>query len=256
MSENNRFQMLAYAGAVIDFDWWGRVVFDLAGMRLDAKLPALREHDRGRVVGVIDRTEKQPAILKAEGYFAGTTDGREVEALIHEGFPFQASIGVFPDTVEEIKEGAQAAVNGSVFKGPGIVVRQAHIREISFCVLGADSQTSVAALAASAGGLVENDAPADFVAGIDHFLRRGKPVRLAIQAAAQAWPGLFKAYRAELPDPEGYEEYFGLAELPGGFAGKVREFMLKGLDRKAAIVQAAHDFPDLRQQFVDRANPD
>jgi hypothetical protein len=250
--------MVAYTGATIDFPWWGKVVFDLAGMRLDSKLPALREHARDRVVGVINESTKEQSTLRAQGYFAGTPDGREVANLIREGFPYQASVGVWPSEVEELKEGASAQVNGGVFRGPGVIVRQSHVREISFVALGADPQTSVAALAASAGGggLPANEPPADFQTGVKLMMRaRGLPVRLAIKAAAAAWPGLWRGYLAAVPDPEGVEAACGLAPpVSDPFLHKIQALMDAGKSRVEALKAAVRDFPELHTEYLDRAN--
>lgn len=255
--KNNRFSMLAYTGAVINFAWWGRVIFDLAGMRLDDRLPALREHIRDRVVGTVDGHTKEQSALKAQGYFVNTQDGREVAGLIRENFPYQASVGIFPESVEELKEGAEAQVNGGMFQGPGIIVRQSHVREISFVALGADSRTSVAALAASAGGGRHGNAgPKDFSQAVGTMAKRGLPIRAAIKAAAQTWPELFQAHVAEIRDPSGYYELApDLAPLPEcHFEGKVRELMAAGKTRGQAIKLVARDFPDLHAAYIDRHN--
>lgn len=150
----SRFVMKAYSGNVIESWFFGRVIFDIAGMRLNAKLPALREHDRLKAAGVIDTVNKKSSQLIVAGYFLeNTTDGREIPALIAEGFPFQSSIGAFPEVVEEVKNKAEVSVNGGTFSGPGIVVRKSHIREISFVVLGADDETSAIAASAVQGKL-------------------------------------------------------------------------------------------------------
>jgi hypothetical protein len=252
--KNDRFSMLAYTGAVIDFAWWGRMVFDLAGMRLDDKLPALREHARDRVVGAIDGHSKEQSALKAQGYFVSTQDGLEVASLIAEGFPYQSSIGIFPETVEELKEGAAAQVNGSTFQGPGIIVRRSHCREISFVTLGADSQTSVAALAASAPNPQANT-PKDFQSAVNIMAQRGLPIRAAIKAAAHTWPALFQAHLAEIGTPSGYYRLVPeLAPAPGDpFEAKVQEFVSGGMTRGQATKRAARDFPDLHQAYIRRA---
>lgn len=192
---NSRFSMQAYTGTVIDFDWLGRVVFDLAGMRLTLPAPALREHSRDRAAGVIDRSNKTPDCLTAEGYFVSTPDGREIRALILEGFPYQASVGVWPENLEEVKAGESAKVNGGVFEGPGLIVRQSFVREISFVSLGADPETSVAALAAgSAQRSNPMEAPQDFNGALLLMLRRGHRVEVALVEARREFPKLYEAY--------------------------------------------------------------
>lgn len=249
----SRFKMLAYTGAMIQLSWWGRVVFDLAGMRLDNKLPALREHVRDRVVGTVDGHSKEQAALKAQGYFANTPDGLEVAGLIKEGFPYQASIGIFLETVEELKEGASAQVNGGEFQGPGIIVRQSHVREISFVALGADSGTSVAALAASAGGsLGIGDGPTTFMEAVKLQMGVGLPARLAIKEAARRHPVLYSTYLAEIGTTNG--EYLGIKYPASAFERKVDLFMADGLTRGQAIIKAAREFPELHEAYLSQVN--
>ena len=57
-------------------------MFDLVGMWLDSKLPALREHDHNRPVGVFDRNWRREGRLGAEGYFATNHDGKQLSALL------------------------------------------------------------------------------------------------------------------------------------------------------------------------------
>lgn len=253
MAENSRFKMLAYTGAVIDFSWWGRVVFDLAGMRLDEKLPALREHVRDRVVGTIDGHSKEQAALKAQGYFVNTQDGLEVAGLIKEGFPYQASIGIVPETVEELKEGASAQVNGGVFQGPGLIVRQSYCREISFVSLGADAGTSVAALAASAGGgLGVVGGPATFMEAVKLQMAAGLPVRTAILQAARRHSGLYSDYLVEIGTTN--EEYLGMKFPDSAFERKVDLFMDEGLTRGQATKKAVREFPKLHEAYIAQNN--
>jgi len=48
--EARPFMITAYTGAAIQ-RYWGKLVFDLAGMQAKKKIPVLREHYRDRVVG-------------------------------------------------------------------------------------------------------------------------------------------------------------------------------------------------------------
>jgi uncharacterized protein YoaH (UPF0181 family) len=249
MSENNRFRMLAYSGAVIQSAWWGRVVFDISGIRLDDKLPALREHARDRVVGTIDGHTKEQAALNAQGYFMGTTDGLEVASLIKEGFPYQASVGIFLETVEELEAGASAQVNGGEFQGPGLIVRQSYCREISFVSLGADAGTSVAALAASAGGgLVAGNGPGDFMEAVKLQMAAGLPVRSAISEAARRHRELYFAYLTKIGQSN--KEYLDMRFPNSGFELKIENFMDEGLSRAEALKKAVQDFPELHRDYL------
>ena len=55
---NNRFRMIGYTGAELRVPWWGKLAFDISGIRTGNKMPALREHKRDRAVGVIDKTAR------------------------------------------------------------------------------------------------------------------------------------------------------------------------------------------------------
>lgn len=147
-SPSRRFGILAYTGAVIP-RWYGQVVIDLSGMRLDNRLPALRDHEPGRIVGVVDSHSVDEDGLRLRGTFSGVTaDAREVLALADEGFCWQASIGVWAEAVEEVEPGASVRVNGRELAGPLTVWRKSHVREVSFVALGADENTAAVSLAA------------------------------------------------------------------------------------------------------------
>lgn len=147
----NRFNMLAHTGPVLKSFFWGRFVVDISGIRTPRgkKMAALREHNPLRAVGVIDGISKQPKALNAEGFFVSSKDGKECLALIEQGFPMQSSISIEFDQIEEVKDQETVSVNGGFFSGPGVVVRESNLREISMCSLGADDQTSVSSLNAT-----------------------------------------------------------------------------------------------------------
>ncbi len=142
--KNSRFRMLAYSGQPIKNSYWDKVTIDTNGIRVNAKLPVLREHARDRIVGIIDAVTTAGGKLHAEGCFVASQEGQEVKALAKEGFPWEASIGVWAEKVQEVRKGQGVLVNGSLFEGPGCVWTKSHLREISFVVLGADDKTSVA----------------------------------------------------------------------------------------------------------------
>ncbi len=132
--KSNRFRLTAYSGGAIDYGFWGRTVIDIEGIRLDPKLPALREHDRP--CGVIDRHWRRGGTLWAEGYFSSNRDGQELFDLLGENFPLQVSLGLWPELVEVLEPDETAEVNKTKFSGPLTIIRECHCREISFTVLG------------------------------------------------------------------------------------------------------------------------
>ena len=145
-----RQHVLASTGQALTHWWWGRMAFDLSGMRaFKDKIPALREHDTERPVGWFDEFSTQEKGFYVSGPFVDTDDARELQKLHDQGFPLEASIRFMSEgaRIEDISEGAKAEVNGFTFQGPGKIVRECAIREVSWCVLGADNQTSAQALA-------------------------------------------------------------------------------------------------------------
>jgi len=137
-----RFAMLGYTGKVIDWGWW-RFVIDLKGIECKAAIPALREHKRDRVAGTIDSHKIDAAGMHLFGRFSqATADGREVQALAQEGFPWQSSIGVTAREIRMLEPGQTAKVNGMTVEGPLEIWSKSIVGECSFVSLGADDDTA------------------------------------------------------------------------------------------------------------------
>lgn len=204
---NNRFSMVGYTGAVIDHGFWKKFVIDIDGIHTpQGKMPALREHDRLRPAGVIDDVKKGRT-FNAGGYFLKNADGHQLSKLIAEGFPFQSSIGVWFEEIEQIEEDETALVNGGLFEGPGVIARKSFVREVSFVTLGADSQTSVKNLKSGVINEMQNltDQPKGFDDALVFFMNEGNTVDKSIELAAEAYPDLYQAYVDEIRDPLKYE---------------------------------------------------
>lgn len=127
---------------------WGWVtVIDIAGMKTENRMPVLREHYRDRVVGH-GQAFKDDNKLFVEGDFSEVTeDAKEVLALADEGYPWQASIGVWAKKIQTLEAGASEVVNGIEVKGPADIWTESFVREVSFVTLGADEATAAIALA-------------------------------------------------------------------------------------------------------------
>jgi hypothetical protein len=131
--------------------WYGRMIIDIDGMRTEPKLPILRSHDHDRVVGS-GGSFKDADHLYIEGDFSKVTeDAKEVLDLADEGFPWQASIGVWAEEVFFVEAGASRVVNGMKVEGPIDVWTKSYVREVSFVTLGADSRTAAIALTNETG---------------------------------------------------------------------------------------------------------
>jgi hypothetical protein len=150
-SAKTRFRMLANSGGIIEgHPFWGNFSIDLSGLKIGKqKKPALRDHDPQRIVGHTYAIEVTPDGLVAEGTFSNTPDGREVQEMLADGFPWQASVYVPPKSIERLAEGESAEVNGYTLHGPGHVFRESSLREVTFTTLGADEDTDAAQLSDS-----------------------------------------------------------------------------------------------------------
>jgi hypothetical protein len=139
------FTMNAYNGGTMMLaGWWDPVVVDLAGVKkMNANIPALRQHDFNRVVGHCENVDISPVGINAAGVISGTgPDADEVAGAARNGFPWQASIGASPDRIEYLEAGSKATVNGKEITGPATIVRECTLYEISFVPVGADMTTS------------------------------------------------------------------------------------------------------------------
>lgn len=137
-----RFGMLAYTGKVIDLHWW-RLVIDLKGISCKAEFPALREHERGRIVGTCDEWKTDANGLHVMGRFSKVTaDAAEVLGLADEDFPWQTSVGIWATETDFLEAGKSRKVNGITVDGPCEIWTKSDVRECSFVSLGADDDTA------------------------------------------------------------------------------------------------------------------
>jgi len=143
-SKKAGFLINAYTGKPVEMGWLGTFIFDVEGIQALDQMPVLREHMRERIVGASSKFWKDKNNVFIQGKFSeATADGKEVMALAGEGYPWQASVGIWPLEVEylaEEKDGAK--VNGMEVQGPIEIWRKSQIRETSFVSLGADDDTA------------------------------------------------------------------------------------------------------------------
>lgn len=140
------FTGVAYSGEVIQGHYyWGDVVFDLDTMQIKTPLGALIDHDTGRRAGVVTSfTKDNQGGLQVAGDLLSNKYGQEVAQDSDEGYPWQMSVYIDPGSIEEVERG-EVAVNGKTLKAPITIFRNGVIREVSFCALGADDNTSAVA---------------------------------------------------------------------------------------------------------------
>lgn len=151
--KNGKFKILAYTGAPVDVSF-GMLIFDLKGLWAKPSIPILREHGRDRVVGFSESTWHDAEGFHVEGRFTGTAEAAEVKGLALEGYPWQASVAVYPEKVTALDKGETAVVNGHTVSGPAEVWEEARVAEVSFCSLGADSNTGVVVFNSAEGGFM------------------------------------------------------------------------------------------------------
>jgi hypothetical protein len=137
----NGFELEGYTGAVVE-RWWGNLVVSVAGISAKQQMPVFKNHNSSEIVGYSTKTTNEGKFM-VSGVFSKHTDAaKEVLALAKEGFPWQASIGVTPKLITEIKSGAMLEVNGVEVFGPAEVWLESDVHETSFVPVGADSDTS------------------------------------------------------------------------------------------------------------------
>lgn len=140
-----RFRMVANSGDIVSHSYWGEsFALDLQGIKIGkSKKPLIRDHNPSRPVGYSTKIEVTEEGLVAEGYFVDTPDGREVQNLLAQGFPLQASVYVPAKRIQKLTEGETDEVNGKAIEGPGHVFREFSLRELTVTTLGAFEETSV-----------------------------------------------------------------------------------------------------------------
>lgn len=141
------FSGVAYSGEVITEHWyWDRVIFDLDSMQINGRIPALLEHSSRQRAGAINtHTIDHQNGLQVQGDLMSNEFGTQVAQDSDDGFPWQMSVRIEPSSVEDIQADASVSVNGKIHQGPITVFRGGRIREVSFCALGADSNTNAVA---------------------------------------------------------------------------------------------------------------
>lgn len=147
-------RLTARSGKPIEHWFWGRVVHDLAGMRVHkSRLPIDYVHDAKEVIGYLNKFETESGDLVTSGALVPYKDGDRATEILHkfrQGVPYEASINFGGDgiKVQELLEGEVAEVNGYQFDGPGVIVREWPLRGVAICPYGADMNTKSAEFAA------------------------------------------------------------------------------------------------------------
>lgn len=139
-----RFSGIANSGRPFGYGSY-QMVIDFDGIRLKDKTAVLIDHDGRQRAGVCTLSVV-PDGLKADGVLLDNQHGQAVATESDAGFPWEMSVYVQSDRVEELSAGASVEVNGQTVTGPMMIMRGCAVREVSFTAVGVDAQTHAAAL--------------------------------------------------------------------------------------------------------------
>lgn len=141
-------EILAYNGGLMSVGGYGPVAIDLAGLELGESVPLLADH-KASLSGIVGQGKPRldgNRLIVAGGIIEHTEAARTVRALARDGFTFQASVGVRPQSLRFVRGGEVVNVNGQRITAPPVgmrVVEKGKLREVSILALGADDQTQV-----------------------------------------------------------------------------------------------------------------
>jgi len=144
-----RFTGIAYSGGVIpSYGWLGDVAIDLASLQNpDATdLPVLIDHKEriDSIAGKGTLTRVGNALHITGELTQATEAGRQIAALMGEGYPLQMSVGMQAN-LREVSQPIECNGQTMAIKH---VFEQARILEVSFVPTGADPNTSAAQFSA------------------------------------------------------------------------------------------------------------
>ncbi|MCP1772859.1 hypothetical protein J2T38_001695 [Neisseria perflava] len=134
--------------------WGEQYVVDFARLSHKDKVPVLVEHDRLRRAGSCQLTAASDG-LRADGLLLANEYGNAVAEDSDGGFPWEMSVDLRAERREFIDTGTAATVNGAEYTGPMWILRDCTIREVSFCALGQDPNTSAVALSENGTALAD-----------------------------------------------------------------------------------------------------
>lgn len=141
-------RVVARTAKPIEHPCWGRIVHDLAGMRVKSTIPLDYVHDAREVIGYLDSFERDNTRgLVCAGALVpfGEDRAAEVAHKGQRGVPYQASIyfGGPGVKIQEIGVGEKAEVNGYSLDGPAVIVRKWPLSGVAICPHSADRGTVV-----------------------------------------------------------------------------------------------------------------
>ena len=242
-----RFEMIAHSGQRVKSPYLGDMVIDLASLEVPRQeIPVLREHERDRIAGQTDAIEVGTQI-KCRVVIFETPSGSEVVELDQQGFRWEASIYFPGGRLREVSEKQVVSVNGREEVGPLTIVEGATLREVSFCTLGADAQTSATILGDGGEELVqvevistpsEGDAKMAEEETVDVVQ---EPELKTVDALAEAYPELVAELRVQAGEEARTAERERIAGIRGlaltGQGELVEELIAGGVSVEEAAVK-------------------
>lgn len=146
------FSLVAYNGGPLSLDNYDApVVIDLAGLKQAPAIVANWNHNADDVVGHVTECVNDGRQVTMAGSLSHEGQARDtIIASSKNGFPYQASVEVRPDDLEQVREGQSVTVNGKTVVGPAIIARTGYLYGIAFVPRGADESTSVSIAARAA----------------------------------------------------------------------------------------------------------
>jgi len=141
--EDRSFRGVAYSGKMIaNHPWWGNLIFDVASMSYQKRVPVLMNHDMSKIVGSGSLSKENNQLIINGEFSKVTQEGKDAFELIkNEDFPMQESVFILPSEIDELKTGS-TKVNGIEVNAPATIFRGGVIKEVSLTPLGADENTS------------------------------------------------------------------------------------------------------------------
>lgn len=241
--EQRKFSGVAYSGKVIpNHWWWGNVIFDLDSMTVPEPLGMLLDHRTDKRAGVAtSHSISHEKGLELSGVLTRNEFGQAVADDSDDGFPWQMSVYILPNRIEEIEQGT-VVVNGQTHQAPITIFRDSIVRETSFCALGQDMDTNAQAFSHQ-----RNHPPTTFNKGN----QEGNPMDLQqAQARITELEGQLTAVTAER---DKFSKAIRMEQIKNLFAATGREYKEDDADvvAFAALPEAGFVATDkmMREQF-------
>lgn len=241
--EQRKFEGVAYSGEVIAGHWyWGNVIFDLDSMTVPEPLGMLLDHRTDKRAGVATSYKiSHEKGLELSGVLTRNEFGQAVADDSDDGFPWQMSVYILPNRIEEIEQGS-VVVNGKTHQAPITIFRDSVVRETSFCALGQDMRTNARAFAHQ-----RNQPPTTF----NKVNQEGNPMDLQqAQARITELEGQLTTVMAER---DKFSKAIRMEQIKNLFAATGREYKEDDADvvAFAALPEAGWAATDkiLREQF-------